>query len=154
MGIDYNCYVGPYIQCKKEKGIRYKSVMTCSNKGCKEYGHHNSQKFCGNCGSVIGTIEFPAEVETVDSCEVQETIDEDLVPIHSEQWENHDIWILNKGWIRKLHYDPKYEEALVEVNDTAKEIFQFEKDFAKQIEIILKAYGTIEIKWGMILWMN
>jgi hypothetical protein len=154
MGIDYNCYLGPYIQCKKEKVTEYRNIMSCTNPVCGKYGQYCGQKFCGNCGSEVSKVDVPDEVEKIDTWEVSQEIDEDLLPIHSDSWKGYDIWILNKKWIRKLHYDPKHEEAITEVNDTATELQQFKKDFAKQIEVIEKVYGAVEFKWGMILWMS
>ncbi len=168
MGIDYNVYVGPYIEIEtkkqptKQKEYEYKA---CLNNKCKlfreaqrtknhGYGEPPA-KFCSQCGGEIKTIKetLDEEYDVYELCEEFGILDQ-VSPDYSDS-ENGDTQLFfpriedRKGGSLNIKYDEVWED--LSDLDVAVEIEKVKQECSKALEVLEKAYGVKpKIKWGVI----
>jgi len=169
MGVDDNQYIGPYVQCENEMKM---VVASCETKDCPlmENGQYKKQlpKHCSECGRVTKAVNVPTLVKSIEFYEYASFddggLDDNLTLAESACGEKIidkngkkvcvDTYIPNTGDHGKM-IDPA--DSLTEVYDLQslnpeQEIKQFKLSFAKELEVIEKAYGKYEISWGLVLW--
>jgi len=162
MSLDYTTYLGPYLQCKVSKTDSMTTRRTCTNSACPNQNGHMNSKFCYECGSPIGDVGFIVKANKVDSGDIREAIHNDMCPPGGEYFyklsrdQGIDIWIGNLYRTknsRPFSFD-REESQLIPIGAGVMkgEIDEFVAQYAKQIEVIEKAYGkdNVELKWGLI----
>ena len=152
MGIDYNVYVGPFIEC-----IPTKVMRTEEHPGCPKCNRETHGKFCSKCGTPIGILTKQVEDYLVDYGDCEQAFldagleEDDLYTI------DHDkpsvILVANsKGFGHSI--DPKYEFGLLidEEIDAVAEKTKLSEMYAKHIEILKSLYGedNVSVRWGII----
>ncbi len=165
MGTDYTVHAGPYVVCKNEKAEAVLTRRSCTSKKCpehkKEY-HNPKAKFCADCGSPIGDVEYKQNVLKIDQYELYEELDEALISPMGDYYHywrkknNIDIWVSNlrnKG--REWSFDPHSTEFFAQeitLNLMQLEIIEFVEQFKEQLKILRKHYGenNVEVKWGIM----
>jgi hypothetical protein len=174
MGIDYTTYIGPHVRCKTTKVPSTKTIRTCSDAACANYGtdvprwvsdHFNN--FCGKCGSPIQNRDLPTEVDNVNPYEVRmDLLNESLCDVPGDSFHfwmrdnNVHIWIANVRVpdAREFSFDSEANIQYVPMNAEliAKETDQFSSFYEKELAILREEYGAenVEVQWGLIHYIS
>lgn len=159
MGVSYGYYLGPYARCNNPQVEKKVQRRTCSNDSCKNsQNHHDSKKFCSDCGSAYAKREVLETWPRVD-LDCVEDLDEDLFEACGNYGgieEDVDHWLPNKtmkGITRETHFGrDDLDEIVVKPEMIESEIQSFMTTFIKALKIIREKYGedNVEIRWGLV----
>lgn len=157
-------HLGPYLQCQNGEAEKEKTIRSCTNKTCKDYGSQvweSKTKFCSLCGSPIDNITIKTKGRKVntDPCQVGEAL---ICTYHLEE-EDADIWVgnlhrPNKDDVRSYgwcpHYDsPDFDEITPEMIEEEKQ--EFVTQYKEAMEKLGKLYNqNVVLKWGLIQYWN
>lgn len=166
MGISYRSLIGPYVECLTHKVVTSEGKRCCVNKECREFDkliYESDIKFCPNCGNSIVVKSVSKEENAVNPCLLNEEKDEDMIalylvcngddPLHAK---GIDIWFSNL--LSRSEYSVKVDKysdvvqivpELIEKQKTA--FYEANKEW---IEFLASKYDKIEVKWGVINYVN
>jgi hypothetical protein len=145
MGVDYSFIIGAYAECKNSKVMVEKTKIQCAK--CKTSRNAILGEFCSKCGCAFVNFTSLVEQKAVDASDVSEAIDEALT------YNNVTVWWANRR-SSSIHYD-RYKDACAvayPLTKPAEDMAIFEKQFAKEIEILREEYGSenVALRWGTI----
>ncbi len=159
MGVDYNVYVGPYVEIEILKKPTKKETYEypgCPKPICRKYHEaQNKAKFCSDCGAAIETIveEVDEEWDIYELLEHHEVIGE-MYPDSIDE-ENGDTQLFFpcaedlKAGSWSLKYDSVWED-LSDLN-VEEEIQKVKDQCSKSLAILEEVYGAKPVvKWGVI----
>jgi len=157
---DYT-YLGPYVKATTNLVNSSKIIRICTNDQCPGFKFReesfNLCAFCSDCGGAIGKLEIPIEVSAVNHWEISKQIDEALCIVECSECDPDPdpahIWMPNRqleGIDRTISYHNAPTVNPVEHEDRGLEIVQFKTQFDEELRVLLEAYESIEIKWGVI----
>lgn len=158
MGVDYNSYLGPYIEAKNSEKEVARQRRSCTNVKCamrSDNIYDKAVKFCSRCASPIGDVTYMAFESTVNTGEIYESTK--LAPIgtnYEPLIKNTDLLIGNlKESGREFGMNAR-DERIVAVDAVliAEELANFIKQYENDIAWVQNAYGkdNVTIKWGLI----
>jgi hypothetical protein len=160
MGLDDTTYLGPYLHCKVSKTDSKTIRRTCTNNTCPNRNGCMYSKFCHQCGSPIGDVEFSVKANTVNICELRKKINEALATPCGDYFDELskngiDIWFGN--WHRPSKSSRSFtcddtQLTPIEAGVVKNEIDEFVLQYKSAIAVIEEAYGkdNVEVKWGLI----
>lgn len=157
MGIDYNAYLGPYVEVTTE--IVRRDVDHCKK---PDICPNSKQMFCPECGLEVSKRHTSEEREIVefDTSDLNDNLFNNAgmsyPPIYERngrKFRNYCFMPNKKGYGRMLDNE---EEQVVELNtlNLQSEVSGFVMEFQPQIKILEKAYGYCKLKWGLIRWCS
>ena len=161
MGVDQSHHIGPYVVCKDKGKPKTREVRVCSS----EMAHNvtSQAKFCAECGSGIvkKTEIFPNELERrVSYWELSTQMDDRLMPVSAmmdfgEKLTDYYISNVHGGGFWETSLDT-YVDSICEISPSYIEegIEKFKQFFAKELELLEKAYSSVEVKWGVVSWCS
>lgn len=154
MGIDYNVYMGPYIECVPTKGARTEEYYGCP----KCQGRTGDGNFCHSCGTRMGMLTKQVVSNLVnngDRITAFESAGLDIDSLSEIYADQPNEWFTGNS--RKAPgrgIDPKHEFGLVldEEIDAASEKQRLSEMYAQHIEVLKSLYGEdkVAVKWGVI----
>lgn len=158
MSIDYNTYVGPYIEVYNPEKDSTEEYHSCPNKKCTNHTKDISAGFCSECGSKIERMSRKCK-ERVDFDtweEFDDSICEVLCGYKPDGCENFMYLVSNVGKIG-LNLDgrnPSINE--IDCGKPLVEIFDFKSIKKKEIDRLKEVFGTdnVKIKWGVLVWCS
>lgn len=159
MGVDSTIYIGPFVKARNAVVPAEWTETGCPK--CKK-PMDASSSFCPTCGNQKGEYKKKGKTNRINTYELSEEIGQKLLPVESPYGnspviKNFDTYTPNvelTGFGRPTSLDGKHgSDTLIPVNpeQITTEIELFKKQFSKELEIIEKAYGSIEIGWGVLL---
>lgn len=166
MGLDYNTYVGPYVECRFEDKEIIEARRTCTNRECNIHSRlvwDEKTKFCSQCGAAIAPVDFKKIVPAVNDAELQDgELKNNLrTPcgdqIRDYQQKNHvHLWLSNlRSCGISIEY---YETSIHEItsNMLDEQIKAFKKQFGKALIVLAKHYGedNMTFKYGIFHWVS
>jgi hypothetical protein len=173
MSVDFNGYLGPYVECKiRQVTYTYEKDGCCTNAHCKYQPHQppgwspgddeNSQGFCFYCGKPLGTVRLSSQKDNVDSDWEFEQNDGFWTTAHGDflDWDDkcHIWWRCDQSDLWCGEFEPKCDGFMSEIHHPTtpnREICALEACEA-QLEDLRALYGknNVEVKWGLFLWAN
>lgn len=158
MGVDTNLYVGPFAATPKlaKRDVVY-DVTGCEK--CKTTNVSSIVKFCAHCGDKIGKYKTTKH-EAPHLWGIYEGMGERLRFAENMQTgtavsPKYDVWVSNMRDFPPGR--PATDDSfLLEFDQEAmtREIKAFEKYFAKELEHLKKACGSVTVRWGMMKWFS
>jgi hypothetical protein len=155
MGVSRLTYCGPFVECKCQQAAATYEKQRCSNPACKMHTVNVHDRFCGQCGSAIVTVEFPCEADAVDSWELDEELGDVLwQPFTCSELlgQGTHIWIGDEPERPLCVYQD--EESVTELQPTEMEteLTWFEKQYNEPLNRLRAAYGSdnVKVKWGIL----
>lgn len=156
MGYNLYTFIGPYISVNETVAYRTKKVHACTNKSCSratnERFWHTSDNFCGACGTKIQETEVRVP-GTLGVLSVLDT--EGFVDFLHKMKPDEDTKVSylgpnrpNKNW----DFYPKENSSVTEITPELikAQVEWFKEEYAKPISCLEKAFGALEVKWGVI----
>jgi hypothetical protein len=162
MGIDYNTYVGYYVQCKVRLVEAMEARTTCPTPGCAHHGKYLTGTFCAGCGARIASVSFATRHPEVDAERVEHALASFLHVLPGDgahHWmhaQGLHIWIPNfkLAPLGGVRFDPREEDFLIQPFMIAPNplAFALSRDFAPAMSLLRKFYGEerVEVLWGLI----
>lgn len=164
MSIDYEVYVGPYVECKTKTAKITVRNRGCTNPECVNFERPTVHDFCPACGQQISMFEMEVEGETPD---VDPLMEDDqfcafLLPICNEGADSisrdRSVQIFTPNQVEAPGYlfDPKTD---MDFREMEPETIQAEKTYVEGMEQMARLrdfYGdeNVEVKWGILNWWS
>jgi hypothetical protein len=153
MSVDYNTFVGPYLEVHNPLRNSTEEYHTCSNKKCKNHAKPISDKFCSKCGGKIKLERFPCQNRIEFDINV---ISEDLSEAMIEYNYNGD-----NMYFYYSDYGSSFDgndciAKEIDINDPVKKLYEFQLKFKSEIEQIQNIFGkdNVKVKWGVFVWCH
>ncbi len=168
MSIDYEVYVGPYLECKIKQIPTTLNITSCVNHECSHYRVRligEQPPYCPHCGEEIGSYATSVMREEPDNSELYE--DEKFCEIfdflHGDYIErvqntrNIHVYVPNETRAPGFSFDPRDEIDIREFNpkslvyDPAR--WKAQVDGADAYKKLVAMYGgpeNVVFKWGVI----
>lgn len=157
MSIDYNVYVGTYLEIKKNIQYRDEIITTrcCVNESCSKKCY-DPTKFCNLCGSPIGEVTRTKSVE-ISFYDVMEKLelDNEIYGVNVASPKDTIIYVSNSG--HGQSWDAKHDDGCEDFSDldVKKEITDLEQELSPVFDKIEAEYGSRPVvKWGVLLYKN
>lgn len=160
MGVDYNVYVGPFLEVHNPPRQDKEERNCCSNPHCSKHKRETGDKFCSECGREIGTVSVAVEKPLWFNS--YEETDERIAPAchhyggFSGDKKDYNFFIPNLlGYGR--HFDAESMELLEITPETITDQTQrFTNDFAADFRKMADFFGSdsMKIKWGVMLYAS
>lgn len=160
MGVDYNVYVGPYIEYRVQ--IITTLISPCTQEDCPK----SQDPYCPQCGM---SAEKQSKMLTVKREEPEiyfweEPFNERFYnprshsPLGAEEDEMKTYQALPNIGNWGDNIDPKYEEDIIEMQnlDIQEIVSRFEYEFEKELNILKEMCGieNVEVKYGVLVYMS
>lgn len=157
MGINYNTFVGPYIEVYNPMKDTVEEYHTCPNKKCKNHGAYIGDGYCSKCGRSIerqtrpskNKIEFDC-YEELESNSLYEVLTEYKPDgkIDCQYFIDGSIGISMDGYHSNV--SEISSESIVEQLD------KINKKLKNDICKLQKVFGkdNVKIKWGVLTWCS
>lgn len=161
MGVDYNCYVGPYIQVHNPPVASTEEYHTCPNDLCRNHKRRLSQKFCELCGDEIKLVAFPCQAPK--DFDLYGECNEKLYEAMTEYGKSGDlkdemIILSNVRGTPGFRFDPEESYFAKELTaaSSAEQIAEFSRIFAPELDKIIATFGAdnVKVKWGVLAWAS
>ncbi len=165
MSTSYHVYCGPYVRTHNKKQGRTITHRSCLNEKCSQHKDvitKNDINFCSSCGDAIGEVSYQSEQRTIPVYDLVQKLQERLRPVTDSNCssipEYVDLWISNMwgtGASREYNAPSHVDQFIpVCVELMVKDIEEFMRTYAEQINKLREAYGEVEIEWGVIQYFN
>ena len=160
-------YIGPFVVCKFNLIDTKEQRLSCPKSDCVKFGAtiwQKSRKFCDQCGSEIGMMDFSIKSPSVSIEEIFAEIgdalscvlDDDLYSYLNK--EKVHVWMPNRDFGEKLNFlfGGKYNmDCFIQDIDPEvlpRQIKAFQDQFTKELAVLESKYGKDNIiyKWGVI----
>jgi ribosomal protein L37E len=169
MGLSSSIHIGPYmlVTGKKYSTEEY-TIRGCSNKECLGYkgkvSFQENKKFCSECGFELKSRICKEKVSITPydlMCEVpyEEELCDELVHVDTIKG-GKDVFMPNEStpFSKKRGSIKGYDNSVVDLMDYDKEaeIEWFKERYKRAIEIFKIEFGqdSVELRWGVIQWVN
>jgi hypothetical protein len=160
MGVDYNCYVGPYIQVHNPPVGSIDECHTCPNQKCRNHKHRMSEKFCPDCGQGIKLQGFPClapkDFDLYGECD--ERLYEAMSEYKPDKMKHEQFFLSNIRGTPGKNFDPKDECCVEDMTNVeiANEVTQFTTTLAPELTKIKAFFGAdnVKVKWGVLSWAS
>jgi hypothetical protein len=155
MGVDYNTFIGPFVEVHNPPIPAKETLRTCSNVGCHQHKRYQSGEFCSSCGTKIGDVTFdslaPIRVDYVEFGDAIVRIQREYKP---DNCKDYDIWIDNHNGSPGVRYDTHdslYVESVTHER-IVNEVNALLKRRELQINRLKEIFGeyAVQVKWGVV----
>lgn len=156
MGVDYNTFIGPFVEVHNPPIPAKETVRTCSNDKCYQHKRYQLGKYCSNCGTEVRDITFDSLAPIF--VNQNEEFEDALVRIQREykpeNRKDYDIWIDNHNGSPGARYDSHdsiYVESVTHER-IVKEVNELLKRRDRQINRLKEIFGedAVQVKWGVV----
>jgi len=170
MGLDYDVYVGPYIECKVTKISDSVPAVGCVNEQCIKFKMQLAEpgSYCSACGDMVGSFPIVVKRDSVDSsdllkddgfCNIFSMPMGDMIERVMDTRDIH-VYIPNEIKAPGCTFDPRSDFDIRGLNpkslvyDPAR--WKAQVDGTSAYKAMVAAYGVENIKfqWGVINWAN
>lgn len=161
MSVDYNTFVGPYIEVYNPKKDFVYEYYSCPKKGCKNHNKEISSKFCPECGKKIELTSRLSEKKI--EFNMYEELDEDklteiMVEYPKENSQKDFLYFISN--CRNLPgrtFDCNYTEIYEIAPDVpGMEINNFQLNCKEELAKLRKIFedANVKVKWGVLIWCS
>lgn len=160
MGVDYTCYIGPYIKVKNPNKNTTEKFPCCVIRKCAKYGKDagDTIKFCPECGSKLGEHSRPTQtrLDFDPFEELKERMSEAMGEYRpGPEHENHFLISNIKGTPGES-FDPQSGCFIKELThqDSKTQILEFVVAFKKELDYLEKKFGesSVSVHYGILSW--
>jgi len=168
MSVDYEVYVGPYLECKIKQVPATLNITSCVNHECPNYRVRlmgEQPPYCPHCGEAIGSYATHVEREEPDSTNLYE--DDKFQEVFGflrgdgadrlQNTRNVHIYIPNEPRAPGFSFDPRGEFDIRELNPKSlvfdPALWKIQVDGTPAFKKLVEMYGgpeNVTFKWGVI----
>lgn len=156
MGIDYNTFVGPYIEVYNPEKDTTVKFPTCRNVNCVQHGTELSGIYCSRCGKLID-LATRISKERIEFDWYTSLGEKNICGITVENKSDNEYFISNKNDIAGIYMDGRYPSVEeIEIKNIQIQIKNFKKMASVEIKKLEKIFGkdNVKIKWGVLVWCS
>jgi hypothetical protein len=159
MSVNYNVYIGPYIQAYNPAKPGFHEYYGCPSETCNKDKKKSADKFCPKCGTAITLLKVPKKAKV--TFHVYDECDDRLNDLHVERRPldkaDYEIFTPNVGKFGHQFTD-RDDAQIIEFNETIMlaEVNRFKIEFSNEILKLEKAFGEKDVKvmWGVITYYS
>lgn len=160
MGVDYTCYIGPYLKVKNPNKDTTETFRCCLTRPCKLYHREVgiSVNFCPECGIKIGQHSRPTQtrIDFDYYSELNERMSEAMGEYRPSADRDSHYLISNIKGTPGTSFDPESDflEQELTYQNSGTQIEEFKLCFAKEITYLEKKFGksAITFHYGVLNW--
>ena len=159
MSIDYQTYIGPYIQVHNPPVDSTEEIYTCSDLNCSNHRFRMSinNKYCPICGGParLLSVSCKAPKEFYVDEETNERMYEAISEYKPEGMDNEMFIISNVKGTPGVEIGPHAAIEYAHVSPY-REISEFTDTFASELAKIKAFFGAnnVYVKWGILCWAS
>lgn len=154
MGVDYNTYLGPYIQVYSPSKDTTVKKQRCPNTACSNHKRDVNAPFCSKCGEKIRHIDVTIKAEI--DFDIYNEFDERLFEAganYGQIVKDHHIYVSNvRGGPGERCNAENSGIIPIDPVRVGTDLFRMKEQFAKEIARLQEVFGkdAVKVEWGLI----
>lgn len=158
MGIDYNVYLGPYIEYRVRKIVTMRSLCP-RPEACPS----PTTPYCQECGleTPVGSCSETCEEPEIETYDLFEDVLSEAISTESEDQAHITRRLIpnveREGWPRDFSFNPRRYEGAVDLEPSvvSTETAWLAASFAPEIEKLVEAGALdVSVRWGLLYWQS
>ena len=158
MGVDYTCYVGPYIMVHNSEIDSIIEYHSCKNLECENNAERLPDKFCPKCGTKVELLKFPhrTKIDFDVYTEFKDRLATAVDQYKPDAFEDFDFYIPNTKNAPGRQFDATYSGNVIALNTEFinQELAKFSTMFHTEINKFISTFGekNVTVKFGVLTW--